>query len=76
MLPPMEYHAIMFEVPPGPDGLNQFNESLQKWAVAGWSLHSQSMTVASTGINHTVLVMVVYERDGAGTKVSPTAASH
>ncbi len=71
----MEYHAIIFEVPPGSDGLNELNESLQKWATAGWSLHSQSMTVVSTGVNHNVLVMVIYERDGGGTITAPTAAA-
>jgi hypothetical protein len=58
----MEYLADLFEVPPEENGLDALNAALNRLATAGWTLHSQSMTTVSTGINHKVLVMVVAER--------------
>jgi hypothetical protein len=63
----MKYHARIMEVPQGPDGLVELNADLENWVAAGWRLHSQSMTVVSTGVSHELLVMLVYERDDTGT---------
>jgi hypothetical protein len=71
----MEYHAMIFEVPPGPDGLDELNQTLQKWAAARWLLHSQSMTVVSTGINHNVLAMIIFQRDRAASQAAPPTAA-
>lgn len=61
----MEYLADIFEVQPGEHGLDGVNAALKAMAAAGWTLHSQSMTAVSTGINHKVLTMVVFERSAS-----------
>lgn len=54
-----------------PDGLSRLNEYLQKWAAAGWALHSHTLSVDRdlTGTVHFV-VMLVYEPDGNGSRTT------
>lgn len=43
-------------------GDSAITSNLQAWGAAGWTLHSQSITVASTGIHHLLVALLVYER--------------
>jgi len=75
-VPAVEYRAVILQLPAGPDvlteplpvfkpdGLSPLNENLQKWAAAGWALHSHTLSVGrDLGGTVQFVVMVVYERD-------------
>lgn len=62
----MDYYATIIEVAPGERGVNTVNETLQRWATAGWSLHSQSITIDSR-IDR-IVAMVVFERQSSASE--------